>query len=148
MDDEKAKDQQESDPYFLTQLQAVLAAGAIHTTEILIVNTLFDLATHPHFLVDICDEIRAKHKEINGVWDQAAFNSLYKLDSAMKETIKLTPAGLTACSRMMQTDYNLSNGVTLRKGRIICMSSCSRQKDPSIFPDPETYDAWRAYNQD
>lgn len=60
---EKAANQQESNPKFLTLLQAVLAAGATHTTAILIFNTLFDLATHPHFLEEIREEISAKNQD-------------------------------------------------------------------------------------
>lgn len=145
---EKARNQQEKDPHFLTLLQAVIAAGATHTTAILIFNTLFDLATHPKFLDDIREEIRAQQEENQGTWDHMAFDSLYKLDSAMKETVRLNPASLTAYSRMMLGDYTLSNGVTLKKGSMICVSSCSKQFDPFVFPDPETYDALRAYRLD
>lgn len=143
---EKARNPQENDPNFLTLLQAVIAAGATHTTAILIFNTLFDLATHPHFLDVIREEISAQHEENQGTWDQKAFDCLYKLDSAMKETVRLNPASLTVYSRMMLDNHTLSNGVTLKKGSMICVSSCSKQFDHSVFPDPETYDALRAYN--
>ena len=143
---EKA-DGQESDPKFLTLLQAVLAAGGTHTTAILTFNTLCDLATHPHFQQEIREEIKMMHKETKGVWDHAAFNSLLKLDSAMKETMRITPASLTAYSRFMVRDHTLSNGVTLQKGQMICVSSCSRQRDPAVFPEPDSYNALRAYNE-
>lgn len=66
----------------------------------------------------------------------------------MKETMRLNPASLTAYSRAMQKDFTLSNGVTLKKGSLVCASSCSKQLDHTVFADPGAYDALRAYNQD
>ncbi|KAI9666050.1 MAG: hypothetical protein M1821_003985 [Bathelium mastoideum] len=144
----KARHQYEVEPDFLALLQAILSAGAIHTTAMLTFNALFDLVPHPDSLEEIRQEIRDINEQVNGIWDHAAFNRLYKLDSAMKETMRLNPPVLAAYNRVMQQDYTLSNGVTLRRGQMICVSSCSRQKDPAIFPHPEVYDALREYNQD
>ena len=85
--------------------------------------------------------------EINGVWDYDAFQSLHKLDSAMKESARLSPGSNTTFSRVLLNDYTLSNGVRLRKGQFICVSSYSESMNPRLIDEPEIYDALRAYNQ-
>ncbi|KAF2478185.1 cytochrome P450 [Lindgomyces ingoldianus] len=143
----EAKNERERDPYMLTNLLAALAAGGTYSSANFIVGVVFDLVGHPHFLEEIRREIRDKHQESNGNWDFATFNSLHKLDSAMKETARLAPGSNTTYSRVMCKDYTLYNGVTLKKGQFICVNSFRRSMDPSVFPDPEKYDALRAYNE-
>ena len=143
-----ARNEQEADPQVLAELLAALAAGGIYSSANLIVSTLLDLTANPHFLEEIREEISAKQTEVNGNWDYAAFNSLHKLDSALKETVRLTPGSLTTYSRVMLDDHTLSNGLTLKKGQFICVSSFCRSKDPRVYDNPETYDALRAYNHD
>lgn len=145
---EEAKDVKEADPYMLTQLLAALGAGGTYSSANFIVSVLLDLVAHPQYLEEIRAEIREKHEETDGVWDHAAFNSLHKLDSAFKETIRLTPGSLTTYSRVMLDDYTLSNGVTLKKGQFICVNSYCRSKDPRIHDNPKTYNALRSYNED
>lgn len=138
---------QESDPRFVAKLQSALNAGGVHPTAILVVNVLFDLAEHPDFQDIIRAEIRAKHSDVNGHWDQKAFDTLEKLDSTLKETLRFNPATLAAYTRVIQQDCELSTGLRLRKGQMICVPSCSSQKDPIAFPDPGKYDALRSYKQ-
>jgi cytochrome P450 len=145
---EEAKHDVEEDPYVLTQLLTALAAGGTYSSANFIVSVLLDLVAHRHFLKEIREEICDKHKEINGNWNFEAFNTLHKLDSAFKETMRLTPGSLTTYSRVMLSDYTLSNGIPLKKGQFICVSSYCRSKDPTVYPDPEEYDALRAYNRD
>ncbi len=137
----------ERDPKVLTRLQFVTAAGGTHTVGMLIDNALFDLVTNPSLLEEVREEIREKHQENDGIWDHEAYESLVKLDSALKESTRVGPPTMTVYNRLMQSDYTLSNGVTLKKGQMICVSSCSIQKDPDIFTDPESYNGLRAYEQ-
>jgi cytochrome P450 len=142
----EARQDIEKDPYFLTQLLAALSAGGSYSSANFIVSTLLDLIAHPHFLDEIREEIALKHLQVNGNWDYQAFNSLPKLDSAFKETSRLAPGSLTTYSRVMLRDHTLSNGITLKKGQFICISSYCLSKDPSVYPTPDEYDALRQFN--
>ncbi|CBF83089.1 hypothetical protein AN3256.2 [Aspergillus nidulans FGSC A4] len=137
----------EEDPYVLTELLAALAAGGTYSSANFIVSVILDLIANPQFLDEIREEIRQKHEELQGRWDFAAFNNLPKLDSAFKETIRLTPGSLTTYSRVMLQDYTLSTGITLKKGQFICVSSYARAKDDEIYQNAGSYDALRAYNE-
>ncbi|KAL3429159.1 cytochrome P450 [Aspergillus tetrazonus] len=118
----------EEDPYVFTDLLAALAAGGTYSSANFIVSVILDLTAHPQLLDEIREDIRQKHEMIQGRWDFAAFNSLPKLGSAFKETIRLTPGCLTTYSRVMLQDYTLSTGITLKKGQFICVSSYDRVK--------------------
>ncbi|KAL4999869.1 cytochrome P450 [Aspergillus recurvatus] len=142
----EAKTPVEEDPYVLTELLAALAAGGTYSSANFIVSAIFDLVAHPVFLEEIREEFRQKHNEIQGRWDFTALNSLPKLDSAFKETIRLTPGSLTTYSRVMLQDYILSTGIVLKKGQFICVPSYARSTDTEIYTDPTSYDALRAYN--
>lgn len=143
---DKAHAPQEEKPQFLAKLQSALNAGGVHPTAILVVNTLMDLAKHPIYQDMIREEIRQKHLEVHGNWNQLAFDSLDKLDSVLKETLRFNPATLTAYSREILMDCELSSGVRLKKGQLICVPSCSKQKDARIFSEPDKYDTLRSYN--
>ena len=145
---EGAKDEQEGSPYMLTKLLAALNSGGTYSSANFIVSVILDLVAHPNFLEEIREEIRAKHAEVNGKWDHTAFHSLHKLDSAMKETARLSPGSSTTFSRVLLSDYTLSNGTRLKKGQFVCVSSHCRSMDPAFISNPETYDAMRAYNHD
>ncbi|PYI10680.1 putative cytochrome P450 [Aspergillus sclerotiicarbonarius CBS 121057] len=145
---DEARNECDQDPGVLTQLLTALAAGGTYSAANFIFAVLADLATHPHFLAQIREEFQAKHVEIGGRWDFEAFDNLPKLDSAFKETQRLTPGSLTTYSRVMLEDHPLANGVILRKGQLICVDSYSRSMDDRVYPEADRYDALRAYNQD
>ncbi|KAL4935323.1 hypothetical protein BDV06DRAFT_217511 [Aspergillus oleicola] len=141
----QAKTSVEEDPYVLTELLAALAAGGTYSSANFIASAIFDLVAHPAFLEEIREEIREKNNKIQGRWDFTSLNSLLKLDSAFKETARLTPGSLTTYSRVMLQDYNLSNGIFLKQGQFICISSYAQSTDPEIYPEPTSYDALRSY---
>ena len=143
-----AKDTEDVNPELITGLVGATAAGATYSSAALVVGVVADLVAHPHFLEEIREEIRARHQEVNGNWDAKVFDCLAKLDSAMKETVRLAPGTLVVYSRMVLKDFVLSNGLKLRKGQQICIDANARATDPDIFPNPKEYDALRAYNQD
>ncbi|KAI2627382.1 putative cytochrome P450 [Hypomontagnella submonticulosa] len=135
-----------TDPRMLARLAASVAVGGVYSTANLAISVVCDLVTHPEILEEVRNEIREKHAEVNGHWDLAAFNSLDKLDSVMKETSRLAPGSLLVYSRKVLGDHTLSNGLSLRKGSFISMSGYSRAMDPTMFPNPETYDGLRHYS--
>ncbi|MCJ1382087.1 hypothetical protein MMC17_005199 [Xylographa soralifera] len=142
----EAKNEKDADPHLIKGIVGSTAAGATYSSAALIVGVVADLVANPYFLQVICEEIRAKHEEVNGNWDVEAFNSLEKLDSAMKQTVRHAPGTYLVYSRVMLNDYILSDGLTLKKGQFVCISGYSRANDPALFPNPEEYDALRAYN--
>ncbi|KAF2728066.1 putative cytochrome P450 [Polyplosphaeria fusca] len=143
---DEAKSEEETDPWMLTRLIGSVIAGGTYSSAAFISGVIADLVNSPDALAEIQEEIRETHARINGQWDMDAFNSLDKLDSAMKETSRLAPGSLLVYSRYVEEDCTLSNGTQLKKGQFITTSGHSTAHDADLFPDPEKYDALRYYN--
>ena len=143
-----AKDPRGIDAEIIKGIVGSTAAGATFSAAALIVGVVADLVAHPHFLEEIRKQIRRVHGEINGAWDVEAYDKLEKLDSAMKETLRLAPGSYLIYNQVMQKGYTLADGLRLNKGQHICISGLCRIMDPQLFPDPERYDALRSYHQD
>ncbi|KAF2450096.1 cytochrome P450 [Karstenula rhodostoma CBS 690.94] len=144
----EAKTKEEADGCTLTRIIGSVFAAGIWSTAAFIAGVLTDLAAHPHFLTEIRQEIRDKHERIGGNWDALAFNSLDKLDSAMKETVRFAPGTMLVYSRNIEEPITLSNGLQLQPGQTISTSGRSRAMDASVFCSPRQYDALRSYNED
>ena len=143
----EAKDKRDADPHLVKGIIGSTAAGATYSSAALIVGVVADLVACPRFLEEIREEIRTKHEEVSGKWNIEAYNCLEKLDSAMKETVRLAPGTYLVYGRVMLNNHTLSDGLELKKGQFICVSGYSRAMDDHIFPNPKDYDALRAYNQ-
>ncbi len=137
----EAKDGQDVDPKLIKRIVGSITAGATYSSAALIVGVVADLVANSHFLEEIREEIRTKHQEVDGNWDVEAFNDLEKLDSAMKETVRLASGTYLVYSRVILNDHTLSNSLKLKKGQFVCISGYSRAADPYLFPSPKKYDA-------
>ncbi|KAI1465433.1 cytochrome P450 [Daldinia caldariorum] len=148
-----AKTPIERDEYVLCHLCAAVIAGATYSTANLASEALVDLVADPDTLEEVCREIKQKHEDIGGQWDLAALDSLYKLDSALKETSRLAPGAALVYQRAVQRDVNLSCGIQLKRGQFIAVAS---QEDIMAYSankgipgrTPSTYNGMRFYNED
>ncbi|KAI1373128.1 cytochrome P450 [Hypoxylon crocopeplum] len=147
-----AKTPMERDEHVLTHLSAAVIAGATYSTANLTSEALVDLVARPEILEELRDEIREKHEEIGGQWDMAALDSLYKLESALKETSRLSPGALFVYQRRVQKDVELSDGLQLKSGQFITVASQEASMAHRANPTPgqasNGYDGMRFYNQD
>lgn len=133
----------ERDPHLLTTLVGSIAAGSTYSIGNFICQALSDLAAHPEVLDVVRAEIRARHAQIGGCWGFATLRGLDNLESAMKETARLTPGTLIVYSRVVQCDHILENGTLLRKGQFVTISGPSRTRDESVFAHAGRYDGLR-----
>ena len=140
---EDGRNELERDSQVLTTLVGSIAAGSTYSITNFCCRTIMDLASHPDILEIVRTEIRQKHIELKGRWTMAAMASLEKLESAMKESSRLTPGTLLIYSRVVKKDHMLSNGIQLKKGQFITMSASARAMDPNIFENPRKYNGLR-----
>ncbi|KAK7701497.1 hypothetical protein SLS64_010242 [Diaporthe eres] len=138
----------QKDPWSLARLTGTLTAGGTYSTANFVVETICDLVAHPWLLDEVREEIRLQHAKCGGVWDQAAFNGLDKLESAMKESSRLAPSAMLLYGRVVGEDYTLSDGLRLRKGQTIAVGAHHKSMDPGVFEDPEAYRGRRFYDAD
>lgn len=140
---------QRRDVHAQAELQLILSAASIHTTNNLLVDCIYDLAAHP----DVADELRAeaiavleskKKTGIDGWARKDSMAKLKKLDSFMKEVQRLS-GNVTSFIRKVRQPITLSDGTQLPAGTKILAPQCGISHDARYFPDPETFDAFRFY---
>jgi len=66
-----------------------------------------------------------------------------KVDSFVKETMRLYPAGLVGFQRKVTKTFSLSNGQIIPAGVVIQVPSDAIARDPEVFPNADQFDPWR-----
>lgn len=114
----------------LADEQLFLTMASIHSTSATVLSTIYDLLDRPHCIPEILEEITTVAKENkNGQWTKQSLFKLEKLDSFMKESQRVNPAGLgksaphadANISAMKAGETNIetySHGPTLRRPSI------------------------------
>jgi cytochrome P450 len=136
----------ERDPKSLSRLIGALVGGSTYSTAGLVAGVVANVVTQPELLEELRAEIRQKRSQVRGVWDEAAFNDLPKLDSVLKETTRLSPSAVILYSRHMEADYMTSHGLLLRKGQKITVDAGVTSMDAQVYHDPDTFDGLRHLN--
>jgi hypothetical protein len=75
--------------------QLSLIFGAIHTTTMTATNIMYTLAVTPEYIGPIREEIRKAMADNGGVITSRALQQMEKLDSYMKEVLRLYPPGIS-----------------------------------------------------
>ncbi len=101
---------------------AVVMFGAIETSEGMTANVLWHLLTHSEILAQV-----------------QADRSL--LSSAIEESLRLEPAA-AVIDRYATADTQLGD-VMIPERDLVTVSLLGANRDPSVFPDPDTYDITR-----
>ncbi|KAF5327947.1 hypothetical protein D9758_016776 [Tetrapyrgos nigripes] len=119
-----------------------LNMAAIHTTSMAFTNTIFYLCVQPSSVVA---ELR---KEIEDVideygWSKLAMGQMRKLDSFMKETVRMVGFGATNIDRKTLKPFTFSDGTTLPTGTRIVVPQWAWHHDERHFTKPDTFEPFR-----
>lgn len=115
---------QRRDPLILANNQMGLSMAAIHSTTTTVTAIIYDLAAHPEYIQPLQDEIQQiineDGQDVNGNGfmhlKKESMSKLWKLDSFMKESQRLTPTHLPTNVRITTAPLTLSTGHTLPTG--------------------------------
>ncbi|KAL8419214.1 hypothetical protein RB594_002433 [Gaeumannomyces avenae] len=146
--DDKAKDVAKGAATEMTdrqiaKLQLSLSLAAIHTTSMMATNAFYDLAANPDVIAELREECSTVLAANGGVFTSPALQSLKKLDSCLKETLRLNPPGFSSFTRKVLKPFTLSNGHLIPAGVMIEVPSYPQSRDPEPYPEPETWDGLR-----
>lgn len=108
------------------------------------------MAIHPEY-------VNPLREEIEGIvatdgWTNSALMKMVKLDSFLKESIRIHPissgtlfSSLMAVSslRLALTPYTFSNGITIKKGTFVGVPIWPIHMDESIYENAQTFDGFR-----
>lgn len=89
-----------------------------------------------------CERVSAKH---GGLSTQASTDDLFGMDSALRESMRLSDMSVTALPRdvMSAAGLPIGNGITLPKGTRCVFPTQPIHLDDAYYDDPKRYDAFR-----
>ncbi|OOF99129.1 hypothetical protein ASPCADRAFT_513213 [Aspergillus carbonarius ITEM 5010] len=132
-------------PVDVARAQVGLSLAAIHTTSHLLTNVMYDLTAYPEYIQPLRDEIKAVVTEDGGL-KKTSLTKLKLMDSVLKETQRMHPAGIAFLNRVAMGEIILSDGTRIPKGASITVSAHNLE-DESIYPGAKKYDGFRFYKK-
>ncbi|KAF8736329.1 hypothetical protein AX14_000503 [Amanita brunnescens Koide BX004] len=115
--------------------------AAIHTATVTFTYVLYDLAIHPEYVQPMREEVEAVIQEDG--WTQAAIDKLSKVDSFVKESLRLSVIDSFSLTRQVMKDFTFSDGTTVPAGNLVSVPMLQIHLDPEIYSDPKTFDGFR-----
>ncbi|KAJ3720528.1 cytochrome P450 [Lentinula raphanica] len=115
--------------------------AAYRPASMALTQALFDLATFSSYISELRDEIEPIVKE-EGLTKES-INKMYKLDSFIKESLRLRAAGKSSMPRKVLKDFTFSNGTTILAGSTIIAPGYAIHHDARHYPNPNEFDGFR-----
>jgi len=87
-------------------------------------------------------------KEVEAViqeegWSKASVSKLRKVDSFIKESLRLSPLGPLIMQRKTLKDFTFSDGTTIPAGNTVCIPLICLHQDEENYTDPSKFDGFR-----
>ncbi|KAH0437105.1 cytochrome p450 [Colletotrichum camelliae] len=120
--------------------QLMISFVAIHTTYDLLGRVLLLLAEHQETLKPLRQEM-IEVLQAEG-WSKTALNHMKLLDSAIKESQRISPTSLLTLRRIAVNDVALPDGTRIRRGERLC-THCCNMMEPEVYASPERFDISR-----
>ena len=123
--------------------------AAIHTSSITITNCLLDLVSSDpskQYLEGILEQSNSILAQDNGQWTKAGLARFDTADSALRESMRVSNFMTQNLVRKVVAKEGISNpteGWHAPYGMTLSVDMHDIQHDPEVYPDPETYDAFR-----
>ncbi|KAI9745014.1 MAG: hypothetical protein M1818_001292 [Claussenomyces sp. TS43310] len=120
--------------------------GAIHTTSFTITHAIFDLFSSKQEYVDeLREEISTVLAEHGGEWNKKALVQMEKLDSLVRESLRLNMVSTFGVPRLVvgKDGFTTSSGVHIPKGNIVAAPGKNIARDETFYPDADTYKPFR-----
>ncbi|KAL1866060.1 hypothetical protein Daus18300_006961 [Diaporthe australafricana] len=128
----------------LASIQLGLTFAAIHTTSMTATNAFYTIAAMPEIIPELREEIREVLKE-HGTFTTQALQKMKKLDSFLREVMRMHPLGMSSFQRKVLKTFTLSTGQVIPAGCLIEVPVVGINFDDEVIEDPEKFDAFRSY---
>jgi cytochrome P450 len=89
------------------------------------------------------DEIEHVQECANGSWPLASLDKMHRLDSVVRETLRLDGFDGVSLHRLVKGGITREDGLVLQKGTKIGVSSYSIHRDEVQYPDGMKFDPFR-----
>ncbi|KAJ7042980.1 cytochrome P450 [Mycena alexandri] len=144
----KRNTEDETSVYALAYRVVLLNFAAITTTTIMSTNALLDIWSSPNseeLVAALREEAQHVLHEHNGEWTKAAVAKLHRLDSAIRESARISGVGGTAMARRVRTDdgITLPNGLVVPKNSTVGVSMDGLHFDEAYYDRVNEFDPFR-----
>ncbi|KAI1033565.1 hypothetical protein LB505_012981 [Fusarium chuoi] len=131
----------------LAKVQLGLTFAAVHTTTLTATNAIrfYDLAALPDLQTELREEVREALSHSDGQLTSNALQSMKKMDSFLKETLRVHPATMASFQRKVLKSFTLSNGQVIPEGVTIEIPAVAVSSDSNVFPHADKFDPLRFY---
>ncbi|OCL06822.1 cytochrome P450 [Glonium stellatum] len=127
----------------MAKVQLGLSFAAIHTTALTATNALYSLAASPEYIEPLRTEIRAVLAENGGIFTTKALQDMKKLDSFMKECLRVYPPSYASFQRKTLKGITLSSGHYIPPNTRIEVPAHAVSHE--CFSDGDNFDGFRYY---
>jgi len=140
----------ELDPVLIAKRLLPIEFAALHTTVLTGHQITLDLvhanAKDPSILHQLREEAARVFAEENNQWTKDGLSRLYRLDSAMRESMRISNFATTLVERLVVDPRGIDNKVEgwhAPKGSKLVLNMQGVHHDGDIYDDPEQYDPFR-----
>ncbi|KAH8820224.1 cytochrome P450 [Xylogone sp. PMI_703] len=128
--------------FSLAAVQTVSAA----TTHALV--DIYSFVDAENLIADLREEVETALKSENGMWTMRSLSKMVKVDSAIRESMRLSSFGTRGCTRKVVTKsgITLSNGLHVPYGATITAPQWSIHRDETIYSQADEYLPYRYVN--
>jgi len=124
----------------------VLAVGAtIAPPAVLMTHVFFELAARPEYVEPLREEL-IKAIQTQGAFNYSCLDLLEKMDSFLKECMRLNSQQLTVMTRRTTEPVVLPSGISLPKGVSVAVNNYNINHNPELFPDAEEFQGFRFFH--
>ncbi|CCM06335.1 uncharacterized protein FIBRA_08589 [Fibroporia radiculosa] len=102
------------------------------------------LAAYPQYAAVLRDEIESTVKEHG--WTKTGLDAMSKLDSFVREVMRVSGIFTGGLSRIAMKDYVFSNGTFIPAGTRVVAPTGAIYADDSVYPNAKEFFPWRFYD--
>ncbi|KAI0371432.1 cytochrome P450 [Pilatotrama ljubarskyi] len=115
--------------------------GAIHTSSGTFTHALYNLAAWPEYIQPLREEVESIVAEEG--WTKTSLGKMRKVDSFLKESMRLADGSLLTMFRKAVKDVTLSDGTRIPRGTLVAAASATAHTDGARYPAPDAFDPFR-----
>lgn len=132
---------EERSPRGLAARMLAVYFAATDTAALGFTVALYRLATHPEYVQPLREEVEAAIAQDG--WTREAFRKMPKVDSFLKECMRLQGPSTLLLQRKAMQDFTFSDGTFVPKGSHVATSIVATHCDSAYYSDPLTFNPWR-----
>lgn len=138
----------ELSPHIIAGRLLALNFAAIHTSTFSITNMIFDLLSSDpslHYVSQLREEAATILAEDNGVWTKRGLGKMHKIDSAIRESLRIRSFLSAGLVRKVTAPQGITTpeGVYCPYGSSVGIAALGIHNDNAIYPDAAQFQPFR-----